>query len=505
MILLFLLIPILFTIPTIFAYRIFEKADVEGWKTFIPFYNLYVWLKIIEKPLWWYIFLLIPFINVFVFMLMIVELVKGFSKNGILEQGFAAVLPIIYLPYLGFNQQEKFIAPKDQKEIKKSFGREWLDAIIFAVIAASIIRIFLFEAYSIPTSSMEKSLLVGDFLFVSKIAYGPRAPMTPIAFPFVHHTMPFSKNAKSYIEAIQLPYFRFPGLGKVERNDAVVFNYPDGDTLSLRFQSEMSYHALVREYGKARVLREENTFGKIISRPLDKRENYIKRCVGMPGDELQIVDQQLLINGDKIDSPGILQFRYKVTTDGSRINPRLLQKLNITENVLASRVSGEYFFILTDEAAKQLREIAIVKSVEPIIQTLGERDANIFPHHPAYAWNVDNFGPLNIPKKGETVVLNLNKLALYKRIITVFEHNKLEIKDEDIFINGKKSTSYTFKQDYFWLMGDNRHNSTDSRFWGFVPEDHIVGKASFVWFSLDKNKSLFNGKIRWNKMFRKVK
>jgi len=504
MILLFLLLPISFTIPAIFAYKVFEKAGVEGWKTFIPFYNLYLWLKIIEKPLWWYIFLLIPFINVFVFMLMIVEMVKCFNKHGLLEQGIAAIFPFIYMPYLGFNHQETFVAPKDQPEIKKSFGREWLDAIIFAVIAASIIRIFLFEAYSIPTSSMEKSLLVGDFLFVSKIAYGPRAPMTPVSFPFVHHTMPFSKTGKSYIEAIKLPYYRFPGLGRIERNDAVVFNFPDGDTLSLRFQSEISYHALAREYGRDRVLRDEYNFGKIISRPLDKRENFIKRCVGMPGDVLQIVDQQLIINGEKLDSPGIRQFKYQVKTDGSRINPRVLKKLDITENVIAGN-HGEYVFTLTDESAKKLKQIAIVKSVEQIIQAKGERDPNIFPHHPDYAWNVDNFGPIDIPNKGKTLELDTKNIALYKRIITAFEHNKLEIKGQKIFINDEETTSYTFKQDYFWLMGDNRHNSADSRYWGFVPEDHIVGKASFVWFSLDNQKSLFGGKIRWNKMFRIVK
>lgn len=504
MILLFLLLPVSFTIPAIFAYSVFEKAGVNGWKSFIPFYNLYIWLKIIEKPLWWYVFLLIPFINVFVFMLMIVELAKCFNKHGLIEQGIASVFPFIYLPYLGFNHQETFVAPKDQTEVKKSFGREWLDAIIFAVIAASIIRIFLFEAYSIPTSSMEKSLLVGDFLFVSKIAYGPRAPMTPIAFPFVHHTMPFSKTAKSYIEAIKLPYFRFPGLGKVERNDAVVFNFPDGDTLSLKFQSEISYYQIAREYGRERVLKDEFNFGKIISRPLDKRENFIKRCVGMPGDQLQIIDQQLIINGEKHESPGIQQFKYRVLTDGSRLNPRVLQKLNITESVIAGN-AGEYFFTLTDEGVKQLRQISIVKSVEAIIQGSGERDPNIFPHHPDYDWNVDNFGPINIPNKGKTVTLNLQNLPLYKRIIASFEQNKLEIKDQKIFINGEETNSYTFKQDYFWLMGDNRHNSADSRYWGFVPEDHIVGKASFVWFSLDKNKSLFHGKIRWNKMFRIVK
>jgi signal peptidase I len=504
MISLFILLPLSFTIPTIFGYKVFEKAGEAGWKTLIPFYNLYIWLKIIEKPMWWYAFLLIPFINVFVYMLMVVELVKCFKKNGLLEQGIAAVFPFIYLPFLGFNHNEEFIRPQDLPKTKKSFIREWTDAIIFAVIAASIIRIFLFEAYSIPTSSMEKSLLVGDFLFVSKIAYGPRAPMTPIAFPFVHHTMPFSRTAKSYTEAVKLPYFRFPGLSEVERNDAVVFNFPDGDTLSLRFQSEVSYHTIAREYGRERILRDEYNFGKIISRPLDKRENFIKRCVGMPGDKLEIVDQVVMIDDEKLLSPGKMQFKYKIVTDGSRINPRILDKYDITEDVFSGNL-GEFILTLTEDAAIGLEKLAIVKSVDQIIEPKGLRDPRIFPYSSDYNWNVDNFGPIIIPKKGATIDLNLTNLPLYTRIIGAFEHNELAITEGKIMINGKEANTYTFKQDYFWLMGDNRHNSMDSRYWGFVPEDHIVGKASFVWFSLDNNKSLFGGKIRWNKMFRIIK
>lgn len=504
MILLFFLIPASFTIPAIFGYKVFEKAGVEGWKTLIPFYNLYIWLQIIEKPLWWYIFIMIPFINVFVFMLMIVEMVKCFRKEGMHQQGFAAVFPFIYLPYLGFNEDEKFTKPKDLPKTNKSFIREWLDAIIFAVIAASIIRIFIFEAYSIPTSSMEKSLLVGDFLFVSKIAYGPRAPMTPIAFPFVHHTMPFSATAKSYSEAIKLPYYRFPGLKKVKRNDAVVFNFPDGDTLSLKYQSEISYHRIVREIGRERTLRDEYNIGKIVTRPLDKRENFIKRCVGMPGDEIKSIDQVLYVNGEVLESPGTRQFNYLVTTDGSRINSRILDKYDITEDILA-RNPGEFIITLTAEAAEELKKYPIVKNVEPMIKAAGQHDPYVFPFSENYPWNIDNFGPINIPAKGETITLTKENLPLYLRIITAFEHNELKVEGDKIIINGEETNEYTFQQDYFWMMGDNRHNSADSRLWGFVPEDHIVGKASFVWFSLDKNKSLFGGKIRWNKMFRIIK
>ncbi len=504
MLLLLLLIPLSFTIPAIFAYQLFEKAGKPGWMTFVPFYNLYIWLQIIKKPLWWYAFLLFPFINVFVFMLMIVELLKCFGKFSLLDQGLGAVLPFFYLPYLGIKSEIVYTHPDDQPERKKSFIREWTDAIIFAVIAASIIRIFIFEAYSIPTSSMEKTLLVGDFLFVSKIAYGPRAPMTPIAFPFVHHTLPLTKSAKSYIESIKLPYFRFPGIGEVKRHDAVVFNFPDGDTLSVKWQSNISYYQMIREYGRDRVMNDKVNFGEITSRPLDKRENFIKRCMGMPGDDLQIIDRQVYINGEMKESPGIRQFKYRVVTDGTRFNPRVLERLDITEDIGSGNI-GEYYMTLTEESAEKIKAFANVISVEPMTEPAGLNDPNIFPHDTIHKWNLDNFGPLHIPKKGETVELNTKNISIYKRIIHSFEKNDLEIKNDRIFINGEEQNSYTFKMDYFWMMGDNRHNSADSRVWGFVPENHIVGKASLVWFSLDPNKPLFGGKIRWNKIMRGVK
>lgn len=504
MLLLLILFPLSFTIPALFAYQLFEKSGRPGWMTLIPFYNLYVWLQIIKKPIWWYIFLLIPFINVFTFMLMIVELLKCFGKFGLIEHGFGALFPFIYLPYLGFRSDVVYTHPDQQAEIKKSVVREWADAIIFAVIAASIIRIFIFEAYSIPTSSMEKTLMVGDFLFVSKIAYGPRLPMTPIAFPFVHHTLPFTKSVKSYLEILKLPYYRFPGLTKVKRHDAVVFNFPDGDTLSVKWQSNISYYTLVREYGRERVMNDKTNFGEIITRPLDKRENFIKRCMGMPGDNLQVIDRQVYIDGVLNEGPGLKQFKYRVVTNGTRFNPKVLEKLDITEDI-GNGSLGEYFITLTEESAAKMKSFSNVISVEPLIEAAGVRDPNMFPHDTLFKWNVDNYGPIHIPKAGEKVELNLNNISLYKRIISSFEKNDLEIKDGKIFINGKESNAYTIKMNYYWMMGDNRHNSADSRYWGFVPENHIVGKASLVWFSLDPNKPLFGGKIRWNKIMRAVK
>lgn len=501
---LFIIIPLSFTIPTIFTWLVFEKAGRKGWKTLIPFYNLWVFNKIIQKPVWWFLLLFFPFINVFVYMLMLVELVKGFEKYKLHEQFFAVVLPFIYFPYLGFKADEKFVPANERKKFEKGFVREWIDAIVFAVVAATIIRTFLLEAYTIPTSSMEKSLLVGDYLFVSKIAYGPKVPNTPISFPFVHHTMPFTESVKSYVEWIHIPFYRFPGFGNVDRYDAVVFNYPEGDTVSTRYQSTRSYYVLENKYGRKRLWTDKRNFGDIIYRPVDKRENYIKRCIGLPGDSLKIIDRQVFINGEKSFNPAGMQFQYWVQTDGSSINPRILDEHNITEY---SRMPqpGLYMFVLTNEARSAIEKLPIVKSVEVFNESADEWDEGIYPQDLRYQWNRDNYGPIYIPKKGVSIELNEDVLPLYERLITVYEGNTLKVKDGDIYINEKIATSYTPTLNYYWMMGDNRHNSADSRFWGFVPEDHVVGKAEFVWLSLDPNKSIFNGKIRWDKVFRLVK
>jgi signal peptidase I len=501
----YLLLTFLFFVASLVGlWAIFEKAGYKGWYVLVPFFDLYVWLKIIKKPLWWYIFLLIPFINVFVILLMLVEVCKCFKKYGLGEQAMGVLFPFVYLPYLGFSKKETYLDPAKRPEIKKTAVREWMDAIIFAVIAASIIRIFLIEAYTIPTSSMEKTLLVGDYLFVSKINFGPKVPNTPIAFPFVHHTLPLTESTKSYLEWIKLPYYRFPGLEKIKNMDVVVFNYPDGDTLSTKFQSNASYYQLVRQFGREAVYNNPNYFGEIITRPVDKRENFIKRCIGIPGDIIQIVNRKVMINGKEEQNPGRRQFKYVVHTDGSSISNRTLDKLAITENFSTDN-NGSYELTLSDESLQKIKSMSNVKSVEPIIQAPGVWDPNLFPFDSTYRWNVDNFGPILIPKKGSTVSINMDNISLYRRIIGVFEGNKLEIKKGKIFINGKESTSYTFRMNYYWMMGDNRHNSADSRYWGFVPEDHVVGKAVFVWLSLDPNKTLFDGKIRWSKLFRIVK
>lgn len=499
---LIILLPVSFTIIALFAWPVFQKAGIDGWKTIIPFYNLYLWLKIIDKPMWWYILLLVPFLNVFMLMLMIVELAKCFGKFALWEQGAAVIFPFIYLPYLGLSDKEKYIPADKRVKVKKTWIREWVDAIIFAVIAATIIRTFLIEAYTIPTSSMEKTLLRGDFLFVSKIAYGPKIPNTPLSFPFVHHTMPLSTDRKSYLEWIKLPYFRFPGFEKIKNNDVVVFNYPEGDTVSTVFQSNVSYYRLVKEFGRKAVWNNKRRFGNIIYRPVDKRENYIKRCIGIPGDTLQIIQQDVYINGKKLPFPPTGQYKYKVYAPKG-INSRFRDEVDISdEDYNAWKRDPMHELPLTAHVADLLRERPSIRKVEKDIAPRDEWMSYLFPFDSLYPWNIDNYGPLYIPKKGATVELNMKTLPLYKRLITVYEGNELKVKDDKIYVNGVDANTYTFKMNYYWMMGDNRHNSADSRFWGFVPEDHVVGKASFVWLSLDPEKTLFTGKIRWNKLFR---
>jgi signal peptidase I len=366
----------------------------------------------------------------------------------------------------------KFWKKREKKpKKKKSEVRSWIDAIGFAVIAATLLRTFLIEAYTIPTSSMEKSMLIGDFLFVSKVAYGPRVPMTPIAFPLVHHTMPIG-NGKSYTEAVKLPYHRMKGLGEIERNDCVVFNWP----------------------------------AETLGRPVDKKENYVKRCVGVPGDKIELIDAQLMVNDAPQEEPEGMkkQWHYNVSTKGTGLNPNILyEKYDITEGGYG-RNKNEYNLTLTNESRDAIQNFTNVTSVKRQYEKGGIYADYIFPHDKKFKWNVDNFGPITVPAAGETVSITTENLSIYKDIIERYENNKLEVVAGEIYINDKVATTYTFAMDYFWMMGDNRHNSADSRFWGFVPENHIVGKALFVWMSWDKNAKGLN-KIRWNRLFSSVK
>ena len=366
----------------------------------------------------------------------------------------------------------QFWKKKEKKtKKKKSELRSWFDAIIFAVIAATILRTFLIEAYTIPTSSMEKSMLVGDFLFVSKVAYGPRVPMTPIAFPLVHHTMPIF-GGKSYSEIIKIPYHRMKGTGTIKRNDCVVFNWP----------------------------------AETLGRPIDKKENYVKRCVGIPGDIVELKNSNLFINGSPQEEfDGMKnQWQYNVITKGTGLNPNiLLKKYDITEGGYG-RNKNEYNLTLTNFNRDALNTFPNVTKIEKRIEKNGEYADYIFPHNKYFKWNIDNFGPISIPAKGTTIQLSVENLPLYKDIIQRYESNKIEVIENIIYINDTIANSYTFSMNYYWMMGDNRHNSADSRFWGFVPENHIVGKALFVWMSWDKNAKGIK-KIRWNRLFTSVK
>lgn len=350
-----------------------------------------------------------------------------------------------------------------QSSGRKSKSREWFDAVLFAVVAATIIRTFFIEAFTIPTPSMEKTLMVGDFLFVSKVNYGARTPMTPLSVPFVHQEMPIF-GGKSYSEAWKLPYYRLPGFADVERNDIVVFNYPMED-----------------------------------DRPIDKQTHYIKRCVGIGGDQLQVIDRVLYINGKKAMQPKKSQYVYDIQTTGSGLSDRVLRKNDITDGGAAYN-PGEYRYCLTQEAVSELKKLPNVAKVEVMNMPKGQFEDYIYPFDPKLKWNMDNYGPIYIPKKGATITLNQDNISIYRRVISKYEGNELEERDGKIFINGKEATQYTFKQDYFFMMGDNRHNSADSRFWGFVPEDHIVGKAVFIWMSWDTHGS-FLTKIRWKRLF----
>lgn len=409
-----------------------------------------------------------------------------------------------------------------KREGKNSTFIEWLDALIFAVIAVTLINIFLFQNYRIPTGSMEKSLLIGDHLFVSKVAYGPRMPNTPLAFPFTQNTMPVTKG-KSWSDLVHWPYKRLSGFGKVRNGDPVVFNFPAGDTVVLEEQAT-SYYEIVRRTAREMFSREafagtakgvswENYIGKarkeirdrfnIVYRPVDRRDNYVKRCIGIPGDTIYIENGMVYVNGKPLPEIKTQQITYAVQTNGTSINPKAFERLGISRSDYQYYVGSAYILPLTRENAEKLATFSNVKNVQQIIARKGEFAPHIFPYKSSFRWNEDNFGPLWIPKKGVTVEIDTSNIMLYERIIDVYEDNNLRIDGADIYVNDQKTGNYTFKMDYYWMMGDNRHNSADSRYWGFVPEDHIVGKPKFIWLSIDKEKKWF-AKVRWKRLFVKA-
>ena len=382
---------------------------------------------------------------------------------------------------------------------KKSKTREWADAIIFAVIAATIIRVFFIEAYTIPTGSMERSLMIGDFLFVSKVNYGARIPMTPVAFPFAHHTMPVT-GGKAYWEGVQWKYRRLPGLSDIKRNDVVVFNFPEGDTVALEAQDQ-NYYNLVRSMGHAAV----NSQFTVTSRPVDKRENYIKRCIGIGGDVITMKNGIVSVNGkpEKLVPTG--QITYAVQMKSSDVNFAVFTDLgfDINSDISSLGQQNTYQFVGTEEMMAEVKKLDFVLSVQEDTAPADYADISVFPQDKNRTWNVDNLGPITVPKKGWTVKLDSVTMPMYERAIGIYEGNKLEKSADGWLINGQKADTYTFKMDYYWMMGDNRHNSLDSRFFGFVPEDHVVGKALFIWMSVRDHGSFFS-KIRWSRIFKGI-
>ncbi len=378
---------------------------------------------------------------------------------------------------------------------------DFLDATISAIIAAFMLRIFVIEAYTIPTSSMEKTLLVGDYIFVSKINYGPRLPMTPLSLPFAHNALPFTKSMKSYVEWLKIPYRRLAGFSKIKQGDVVVFNFPEGDTIA-RDVPDKSYYSLVRQYGRNFILNNH----RILVRPIDKRDNYVKRCIGIPGDTIQIIHGVAYINHIRERIPENAQYNYFIKAEGDKHDTAIFKKYHISlYDINFNNYNSIYEAPLTRGNYVAIRDSNVFKAIRRY-ENIDPTFSNylIFPFSKQYSWTEDNFGPVIVPKKNATVDLTIENLPLYKRIISVYEKNKLVLKGDSIFINDEPSQTYTFKMDYYFMMGDNRHNSNDSRYWGFVPENHIIGKAFFVWLSLDKNKKPFRN-IRWNKMFKFIR
>lgn len=396
---------------------------------------------------------------------------------------------------LAFWRRKKDDSGKPKK--KKPVWREWLDAALFAIIAATIIRTFFIEAYTIPTGSMEGSLLVNDFLFVSKLSYGPRTPMTPLAIPLVHNTMPIT-GGKSYTDAVQWKYHRLPGFGDVKRNDVVVFNFPNGDTVISEFP-DRDYYQYVRANGREFIHSQYH----IITRPVDKKENYIKRCVAIAGDKLQVINGVVHVNDKPIQDFAHTKMTYRIDMPpGTNISTDFMEEngVNPDPNVQDYETNGQgaYLIKLQKEQLPAFQALPGAR-MAPFLFPAGYVEADVFPQDTLHIkWNRDNYGPLMIPKKGSTVALTPDNIAIYRRIIANYEGNTLAETNGQFVINGQPATSYTFKQDYYWMMGDNRHNSLDSRYWGFVPEDHVVGKAWFVWLSYG------NGGIRWGRLFRSI-
>ena len=513
------------------TWKLYQKAGKQPWQALIPVYNAIVLMDIIRRPKWWVILLFIPIINLMMFPVIWVETLRSFGRNSAKDTALGLVSFGLYI--YAANYDPTTVYEKDRSLVPKTWFGEWINAILFAIIAATLVHNYFIQPYIIPTGSLEKTLLIGDFLFVSKFHYGARTPTTAIAFPMVHDTLPIVKS-KSYIDFPQLPYFRLPGFKDVQRNEIVVFSWP-ADTVRQFF---------VKEKG--------------VRKPIDKKSNYVKRCVGIPGDTLEVVNGFVHINGKQSILPERAKTQYvhyaynakgvssrKLNEEGIKDFTRKYRIENITQQsydeilpYIHGRISNDInnFIIITPPAGLppkligqlRLRVKEILEPSKELVLTIAEAallnekqlfdslvrkvsrvktpNTSIFPNSLPYDWNEDNFGPIVLPKAGATVNLNEGNLPLYKKIIREYENNSLDLQDGRILINGKEVSSYTFDQDYYWMMGDNRHRSEDSRYWGFVPENHIVGKPVLVWFSIEGiNDGIRNWRIRWDRVMTTVK
>ncbi|WP_392347924.1 signal peptidase I [uncultured Polaribacter sp.] len=523
----FLVIQVLHFLGT---WKLYVKAGRKAWEAAIPIYNGIVLMQIINRPKWWILLLFIPVINLLMFPIIWIETIRTFGFHKKLDSLLAVITLGFYIFYINYATDTKHNAGRSLKP-RSEFG-EWVSSITFAIIAATLVHTYFMQPFTIPTSSLEKSLLVGDYLFVSKFHYGARVPSTAVALPMVHDSIPFTKSA-SYLKKPQLPYTRLPGLQNIKNNDIVCFNWP-ADTLATMWG---------------------DTSGKFTYKPVDKKTNYVKRSVGIAGDSLELRNGYVYINGKKNELPdrAKIQFYYtyeaKTTIDANTFPKFLIKKERtgvykilseywnnakvqeaIKKNGNLSKMSSDSLYTevagginpdfarrlkmtsvankininLTEDEAIRLRKLPQTAAVTKLNF---DADNAIFPHIASNKWSQDNFGPIYIPKAGATVKIDAASLPYYKQIIKNYENNDLAVVGDAIFINGKKADSYTFKQDYYWLMGDNRHNSLDARYWGYVPFDHVLGKPVMIWWSWDANAASFGEKIksiRWDRMFTTV-
>ena len=512
------------------TWRLYKAAGFNFWQALIPVYNAYVLMQIIRRPKWWVLLLFIPTINLIIFAVIWVETLRSFGWNSTKNTMLVIISAGFYIYALNYSNNPKYIPNRSLKP-KTSFG-ETISSILFAIVAATIVHNYVIQPYIIPTGSLEKSLLIGDFLFVSKFHYGARVPMTAISLPMVHDTIPLLKT-RSYLKKPQLPYLRLPGVKKINRNEIVVFSWP-ADTVRQFFVKE-----------------------KRVDKPIDKKSNYVKRCLGIPGDTLEILNGFVYTNGSKNILPDRAKVQYthyaysekgvssrKLSSKGYSDYTRTYKIENISETTykqILPYIIGrkgntiEDFRVITGSKglpteliyktglkvseilelkkeitltlreAENLRKVQGIDSVVRKINQVKVPNEAFFPNKVPFDWNEDNFGPIVVPQIGMTVDLNQKNLSIYKKIIGEYEGNTLELNQQGVKINGEYSSKYTFKKDYYWMMGDNRHKSEDSRFWGFVPNDHIVGKPVFIWFSIKGiNDGIKNWKVRWDRVFTTV-